>query len=218
MSRHAFNLVFSLLLSSSIIFVSGQSEFASAPVLNVIDFGTTASGNGSSAGVEEAVNAPTDGVTDATPSVLAAIAALPASGGQLYFPTGVYLLTQALNINNVPVAIVGDGMSLSILRWSSTASSYGISVSQNSGNAVVSVHDISFYTDAAQTTKGTAFSICGWITLLKACCSHDLNRSVSPHLIVRASQHQMTMLGQVLSLHPALACILLILSWKHHVL
>ena len=142
------------LLSCGIIRVECQSEFASAPVLNVIDFGTTAEGNGSSAGVEEAINAPTDGVTDATPAVLAANAALPASGGQLYFPTGVYLLTQALNINNVPVAIVGDGMSLSILRWSSTASSYGISVSQNSANAVVSVHDISFYTDAAQTTQG----------------------------------------------------------------
>ena len=142
------------LLSCGIARVECQSEFAAAPVLNVIDFGTTAEGNGSSAGVEEAINAPTDGVTDATPAVLAAIAALPASGGQLYFPTGVYLLTQALNINNVPVAIVGDGMSLSILRWSSTASSYGISVSQNSANAVVSVHDISFYTDAAQTTQG----------------------------------------------------------------
>ncbi|KAK9820727.1 hypothetical protein WJX74_004727 [Apatococcus lobatus] len=147
------------LLSYGTARVQCQSEFAAAPVLNVIDFGTTAEGNGSSAGVEEAINAPTDGVTDATPAVLAAIAALPASGGQLYFPTGVYLLTQALNINNVPVAIVGDGMSLSILRWSSTASSYGISVSQNSANAVVSVHDISFYTDAAQTTQGVALTI-----------------------------------------------------------
>ena len=142
------------LLSSSLVSVECQSEFAAAPVLNVIDFGTTAAGNGSSAGVEEAINAPTDGVTDATPSVLAAIAALPPSGGQLYFPTGVYLLTQELKIDNIPVAIVGDGMSLSILRWSSTASGYGISVSQNSANAVVSVHDISFYTDAAQTTQG----------------------------------------------------------------
>lgn len=147
-------LVSFCLLSCSLVSVHCQSEFAAAPVLNVIDFGTTAAGNGSSAGVEEAINAPTDGVTDATPSVLAAIAALPASGGQLYFPTGVYLLTQALNINNVPVAIVGDGMSLSILRWAPTASSYGITVTQNSANAVVSVHDISFYTDAVQTTQG----------------------------------------------------------------
>ena len=150
------------LLSLSSRLISCQSEFSAAPVVNVFDFGTTASGNGSSAGVEEAVNAPTDGVTDATPSVLQAIAALPASGGQLYFPTGVYLLTQALNISNIPVAIVGDGMSLTVLRWSSTASSYGIYVSQNSGNAVVSVHDISFYTDAAQTTIGGLLSLQKW--------------------------------------------------------
>lgn len=147
-----------LLASYSAVVVNAQNEFSAAPVLNVIDFGTTADGNGSAAGVEEAINAPTDGVTDATPSVLAAIAALPASGGQLYFPTGVYLLTEQLNIINTPVAIVGDGMSLSVLRWSATASSYGINVTQNSANAVVSVHDISFYTDAAQTTKGTLAS------------------------------------------------------------
>lgn len=136
-----------------------QTEFGSAPVRNVADF--------SSAGVESAVNAPTDGTTDATPAVLAAIAALPPSGGQLYFPAGTYLLTQALNISNVPVAIVGDGMSLSVLRWSPAAISSGILVSQASTTALVTVHDISLYTDVTAAARGVALTI-------------DLSSQISP--------------------------------------
>lgn len=129
----------------------GQTEFGSAPVRNVANF--------ASAGVESVVTAPTDGVADATPAVLAAIAALPPSGGQLYFPAGTYLLNQALNITNVPVAIVGDGMSLSVLRWSPTAVSSGIVVSQSSTTALVTVHDISLYTDVSAVAKGVALTI-----------------------------------------------------------
>lgn len=128
-----------------------QTEFGAAPVRNVADF--------SSAGVESAVNAPSDGLADATPAVLAAIAALPPSGGQLYFPAGTYLLTQALNVSNVPVAIVGDGMSLSVLRWSAAAATSGIVVSQSSTAALVTVHDISLYTDAVSVARGVALTI-----------------------------------------------------------
>lgn len=54
---------------------------------------------------------------DVTAAVQAAINALPAAGGKLYFPAGRYLLSATLTITNKTVVLYGDGMDVSILEW-----------------------------------------------------------------------------------------------------
>lgn len=50
-----------------------------------------------------------DGVTDDTASVQAALNAVPAGGGELFAPTGVYKITSTLQVKQQNTAIVGPG-------------------------------------------------------------------------------------------------------------
>lgn len=50
-----------------------------------------------------------DSTADNTTAINAAIAAMPANGGTLYFPTGVYRLSHSITILK-PITILGDGM------------------------------------------------------------------------------------------------------------
>jgi hypothetical protein len=57
------------------------------------------------------------GVSDSTTAIQAAFNAVPATGGQVYFPGGTYKLTNTVTIANKPISILGDGQNISILRW-----------------------------------------------------------------------------------------------------
>lgn len=50
-----------------------------------------------------------DGVTDDTAAFIAAIAALPSTGGAIYVPAGRYVISASLNIDISNVTIYGDG-------------------------------------------------------------------------------------------------------------
>lgn len=74
------------------------------------------------------------GLIDVTSAIQAAIDALPAAGGALYFPAGLYLLTASLTITNKTVVIHGDGMNATILKWTGAgmAGQNGINFSHTS--------------------------------------------------------------------------------------
>jgi len=58
-----------------------------------------------------------DGATDDTAAILLAYAALPATGGCLYFPAGIYILASALSFTSAkPLVIKGDGQFASQLK------------------------------------------------------------------------------------------------------
>lgn len=60
-----------------------------------------------------------------TTGFLSAIAAVPASGGEVYVPSGNYCLTQTLVVSGKPIAFRGEGKKLSNVRWD-TGSTNGI--------------------------------------------------------------------------------------------
>jgi hypothetical protein len=67
-----------------------------------------------------------DGVADDTAAIQAAVVALSATGGVLYFPTGTYLISMAIAITADGVSVRGDGMHASHIVQTST-SEHGIS-------------------------------------------------------------------------------------------
>ena len=62
-----------------------------------------------------------DGLADDISAFKAALAAMPAAGGWLYAPTGVYRLTEGLFVTGRPFRLVGDGIDVSVLRWDAGA-------------------------------------------------------------------------------------------------
>ena len=58
-----------------------------------------------------------DGVASDTAAIQAAIDSISESGGALHFPAGTYIIGSTLNISNKPVSIFGDGIGVSILKW-----------------------------------------------------------------------------------------------------
>lgn len=62
-------------------------------------------------------NAWGDGSHDDTGAFLAAIAAVPATGGEVYVPAGRYKLTQTLSVSGKPIAFRGEGQGISHLIW-----------------------------------------------------------------------------------------------------
>jgi len=88
-----------------------------------------------------------NGVTDDTAACQAALNA--AAGKSLYFPPGVYLLTEALTLA-AGVTIYGAGQGVSELRWTAAAASRGIALSSSAASAMHVVRDLCL------TTAGTA--------------------------------------------------------------
>jgi hypothetical protein len=86
---------------------------------------------------------------DETLGIWNAIVALhQAGGGVLYFPAGEYNLTFRLPFGDIPVTICGDGIGVSVLKWTSqNPAAAGIVVIHTPNNfAPVTVHDLSLHT------------------------------------------------------------------------
>jgi hypothetical protein len=91
-----------------------------------------------------------DGSTDDATAIQNAINAIPATGGGLYFPasTSDYLIVAAMNIDNKPIHIFGDGKGLSRIRQD-TASNGIIDYDTDDVNDAFIISDISLTCDVA---------------------------------------------------------------------
>jgi hypothetical protein len=87
-------------------------------------------------------------------------------------PAGTYILKQCIWFANAPIALLGDGIGLSVLKWSADATSVGISATANSSEHCHLVRDLSFllgrkggiavnldYTGQVDTTSGRAITM-----------------------------------------------------------
>lgn len=99
-----------------------------------------------------------DGSTDDAPAVNAALAALPAEGGAIYFPPGKYnLATQiayALSATIASVSILGAGQDASILYFPNASTGFVINYSQPSHSA--HIRDLSVTTGTTNAGNGIA--------------------------------------------------------------
>ena len=86
-------------LGDSVAFQSGNNLGVGKTVLE---------GDGISAVNAKAFGAKGDGITDDTAAIAAAIAAIPATGGQLFFPPGKYITTGGF-VLNAPTDVEGTG-------------------------------------------------------------------------------------------------------------
>jgi len=102
-----------------------------------------------------------DGVTDDYASVLLAIADIPATGGKLYFPAGTYLSSGAVVVNNRPISIIGDGMGVSVLQFTSVTANGAIDLDFNDITQNCNIRDITLL--AGNANNGTAIDL-AWVT------------------------------------------------------
>ncbi len=98
-----------------------------------------------------------DGVTDDTTAALLAAADAAAQKRPLYFPAGTYKMTAAIVIANAAATIFGDGIGLSRIKWTSGASTTGISITSNNARHFHQIRDISLTT--AKVAAGTAINL-----------------------------------------------------------
>ena len=61
-----------------------------------------------------------DGVTDDTLAIQAAVTSLATSGGTVWFPPGVYIISQPISRASVPMVLAGAGMGASTIRISAS--------------------------------------------------------------------------------------------------
>lgn len=88
-----------------------------------------------------------NGVADDYAAIMAAYNAIPASGGTLFFPAGTYLFNTPLSFTAAkPVAIVGAGQSVSILK-PNFASGDGVTVN---GPTYLTIEDIGLFAAVAR--------------------------------------------------------------------
>ena len=85
-----------------------------------VDGAVNAAGGTDWVNVVAAQHADPTGVADSTSAINAAISALPASGGVVYFPAGTYKLSGVLTVGS-GVTLRGDGPQTSILHQTSTS-------------------------------------------------------------------------------------------------
>jgi Pectate lyase superfamily protein len=71
-----------------------------------------------------------DGVHDDTAAINNALAALPANGGTIYFPAGLYLITSTLTVSTTGTTFQGDGWG-SQIRYDGTSVTTAIKASAN---------------------------------------------------------------------------------------
>ena len=88
-----------------------------------------------------------DGIANDTAAIQAAVAALPSTGGGLYFPAGTYLVSSAITLNK-PGVYYGDGWATNIRTNSATANSFTVS-----GAEQVQIENMRF-TSAVTKTAG----------------------------------------------------------------
>jgi hypothetical protein len=86
-----------------------------------------------------------DGVTDDTAAFVAAAAHAVQNKKALRVPAATYLLKQCISFANAPLALLGDGVGLSVLKWAADATSAG-SATANSSEHSHLVRDLSFLT------------------------------------------------------------------------
>lgn len=99
MSRSWWRQARRLASAAALLLAFGASAQAQAP-FNVKTYGA----NGTDSG-------------DDTTAFLAAIAAVPATGGEVYIPAGRYLLSQTLSVSGKSIAFRGEGQGNSKLVW-----------------------------------------------------------------------------------------------------
>lgn len=85
-----------------------------------------------------------DGSTIDTTAIQAAFDSVPSTGGHVYFPAGEYILDASVTCANKPILISGDGIDITILRWTGAAmaGANGI-VYTNTQQAVFTLRDMS---------------------------------------------------------------------------
>ncbi|MBP6773595.1 MAG: hypothetical protein KA154_11405 [Gemmatimonadaceae bacterium] len=127
-------VVIACLLSSALV----PASAAQADVFNVKAYGAVG-----------------DGVQDDTAEFNAAIAAVPAIGGEVYVPAGTYKLSSALTITDKSISFRGEGQRISKLLWTSPSSGLVFS-STGADNKTLSVKSLSFL--KGSTTAGTAIA------------------------------------------------------------
>ena len=106
-----------------------------------------------------------DNTHDDTDAFIAAWAAANAKDGEkIYIPAGVYPLRKRLDIQNTNIVIMGDGIGVTELRWSSQADSEGLFFKQDSGRFFSQVKDLNLLT----------FKIHGSATAITVDCTNNL--------------------------------------------
>lgn len=88
-----------------------------------------------------------NGTTDDTSAIQDALdACVSAGGGAVYIPSGLYVVSNQLTATNVPIKIYGDGINVTKLRWTSTATAYGISISTDEDIKTVTIQGLTLFT------------------------------------------------------------------------
>jgi Pectate lyase superfamily protein len=100
-----------------------------------------------------------DGSTDDTAAINTALAALPSTGGMLFFPAGTYVLSSqivyTLSNANATLRLVGAGMGLTTLSW---AGGGGLSITCGTTSNSVQISDMSFVTGTNGSGTGLTLS------------------------------------------------------------
>ena len=92
-----------------------------------------------------------NGIADDTGAINSAIAALPATGGIIYFPPGVYLVSGTIPIVQSSVRLMGSGIGVSVIQQSSTTLD---TISFGNGSTLfsyLSVSDLSIWSSVVNT-------------------------------------------------------------------
>jgi hypothetical protein len=115
--------------------------------LNVLDFGAIG-----------------DGSTDCTAAFQAAFNAVPTDGVSIYVPAGVYKLTDTITVANKAFMLYGDGMNVSVLKWTGAGMTGENGISYTSTQQyTITIQDISLQAvpnpSSATTLAGTALNM-----------------------------------------------------------
>jgi len=89
-----------------------------------------------------------NGIADDTGAINSAIAALPSTGGIIYFPPGTYLVSAQIPITISNVKLMGAGIGTSVIQQSSTTAD---TFSFGSGTSYLSVSDLSIWSSVVNT-------------------------------------------------------------------
>lgn len=128
---------------------------------NVVSYGAT--GNGS---------------TDDTTAIAAAITALPATGGILYFPPGTYLISSTLTITTNNVTVLGAGRYVSVLKAAVGLAGSDMLTFGNGSTSCTGGGVSALGFDSASTKSGGAgiyFNKCMFMTIEDVALSHQYN-------------------------------------------
>jgi hypothetical protein len=92
-----------------------------------------------------------NGIADDTGAINSAISALPATGGIIYFPPGIYLVSGTIPIVQSSVRLMGAGIGVSVIQQSSTTLD---TISFGNGSTLfsyLSVSDLSIWSSVVNT-------------------------------------------------------------------